>query len=305
MNAARTASARAQSLLDARVEQRVAQSRRDAAGSGREAGQLEVAQVHDRRPLAHPADDLLPVDAPSRPDRYGSCAGSARTTAYLIATATPSSIKPADGIEPGFGIGAESIFGLQIEDERHARRLSDLPKAGFHSDRIAGIAAGQDHCAPEGVAAQQARLIHSAAERGPDARNGPARRAEARKPREQRFVLGERDVIQKGVAAVEKSADAPRFKVTGDLLGRIEVDAPAAVGLAGQWRDREHAPESTVVTDSCMMCESITQDGGRRPEAGVEGRGWKWVLRLPRSGGKPEGRRAKRVKRVGVGPHAH
>ena len=121
--------------------------------------------------------------------------------------------------------------------------MSDFPKAGLHAHRIAGIAARQDHGAPERVTPQQARLIHRAAERRPDARNRPARRAEARKPVEQRFVLGQRDVIEERVAAVEKSMDPARFEVPRHLLGGIEIDAPATVGCAGQWRDRKHAPE--------------------------------------------------------------
>ncbi len=44
-------------------EQRLAQPRRHAAGAGRESRQSAVSQVHDRGPLAHPADDAPSIDA--------------------------------------------------------------------------------------------------------------------------------------------------------------------------------------------------------------------------------------------------
>ena len=81
---------------------------------------------------------------------------------------------------------------------------------------------------------EEARLIEGAAERWADARNRPARRREVGQPVEERFVLGQRDVVEERVAAVEKARDAPLGDVPGDLFGGVEVEAAAAVGFARQ-----------------------------------------------------------------------
>ena len=122
MNWLRIASACVQSLRAARREERAAQRRGDAAGSGREAGQAEVAHVHDRRTLADAADHARAIDAPQQAVEIRVVLRLVADDRVLDGDRDAVAHQPADRIEPGVLVRAEAVFGLQIEDQRHARR---------------------------------------------------------------------------------------------------------------------------------------------------------------------------------------
>ena len=43
--------------------------------------------------------------------------------------------QPADGIEPGVSVRAEAVFGLEIEDQRHAGGVGNLANARLEARR--------------------------------------------------------------------------------------------------------------------------------------------------------------------------
>ena len=107
------------------------------------------------------------------------------------------------------------------------------------------------------MAAQDAGLIDGAAERGAEARNRPPRGREVGQPVEERLVLGQRNVVQERVAAVEEARDAAVGDMPGDLFGRIEIEAAVAVGLARQRRDRVTPQRSSRVRVSRVTSEAF------------------------------------------------
>ena len=163
--------------------------------------------------------------------------------AYLIGDGDAVVDEAADRVERLFQVGAETVLGLQVDDERHARGIGDLAHPGFASGRVTRISARKHHGRGKVMATQQAGLIDGAAERWTEARNRPPRRGEVGQPVEERFVLGKRDVVEERVAAVEEARDASVDDVPGDLFGGVEIEAAAAVGFARERRDGIDAPQ--------------------------------------------------------------
>ena len=122
-----------------------------------------------------------------------------------------------------------------------ASAISRMPASRPAGSR--GSPHGQHHRRPERVPPQQPGLIDRPAERGPEARNRPARRREHREPAEQGFVLVERDVVEEGVAAVEEPRDAAGLDVPRHAFRRVEVERALGVALARKRRDGEDAGE--------------------------------------------------------------
>ena len=77
--------------------------------------------------------------------RYGSCAGSVRTTAYLIATQRPFIDQSGDHVETRHSIGAHVRFFFEVEHQANIGRLGKFTEASFQSGRIARICAGKRH----------------------------------------------------------------------------------------------------------------------------------------------------------------
>ncbi len=232
MNWLRIASACAQSCALARREERAAQRRGDAAGSGREARQVEVAHVHDRRTLADAAHHAAAIDAPQQAVEIRVVLRLVADHRVLDGDRDAVAHQPADRIEPRLFVRAEAVFGLQIEDQRHAGGVGNLANARLEARRIARVAARQHHRRPERVPPHQPGLIDRPAERGPEARNRPARRREHGEPAEQGFELVERDVVEEGVAAVEQAGDAAGLDVPRHAFRRVEVERALGVALA-------------------------------------------------------------------------
>ena len=177
-----------------------------------------------------------------RPVEHGVLAGIIANDGVFDRNRDPVVDEPADRVERLLAVGSEAVLGFQVDDERHAGGVGDLAHADFASARIARIAAGQHHRGGEGMAAQDAGLIDGAAERWAEARNRPPRGREVGQPVEERFVLGERDVVEERVSTVEEARDAAVGDVPGDLFGRIEIEAAVAVGLARQAAGRRKRP---------------------------------------------------------------
>ena len=89
---------------------------------------------------------------------------------------------------------------------------------------------------------------------------------EVGQPVEERFVLGERDVVEERVAAVEEARDAAVGDVPGDLFGRIEIEAAVAVGLARQRRDGVNAPQVFESQSVASHVRNLSQGAGLSSE---------------------------------------
>ncbi len=227
--------------LAARREQPAAEPGRDATGACRQAGQPEIPQVDDGRPLAHAADDPRPVDVAQQPVEVRVLMRVVANDRVLDGDGHAVVDQPADRIEARLSGGAEAVLRLEIEDQRDARGVRDLAQARLHALRVARIAARQHHRAGERVPLEEARLIDRTAERGTHAGDGPARRREPGQPAEERLVLVERDVVEERVAAVEISRDAAGRDVARHAFGRVEVEAAPRVALAREGRHRVDA----------------------------------------------------------------
>ena len=91
--------------------------------------------------------------------------------------------------------------------------------------------------------AEQLRLVQRAAEGRPHAGDRPVVVGEARQPPQQLLVLGERDVVEERIAAVEEPRHASLGHVAEEPVVLPEVDGAAAVGAADERRHGEHAAE--------------------------------------------------------------
>ena len=109
----------------------------------------------------------------SSSSRYRSCAGSARTTAYLIAMQMPSSTNFRDRIEARHPIRSHVRFFFEIEHQASAGRLGKLAQASFQPGCVARISAGKRHHAGDSKAAQQFGLVHQPAVGRTRTRNNP------------------------------------------------------------------------------------------------------------------------------------
>ena len=182
------------------------------------------------------------------PSRYGSVAGSASTTAYLMVMAVPSFISRATSskkrllvwvIQAGIAVAAERIVGFQIEDQRHPGGRGDLAIARFQAARVPRIAARQHHDRRKTMTLEHARLFERVAEGRSDAGNRYTGGRHAGEPGRQLLELTERGVIEKGVAAVEEVRDAAGLDVAGDCFGGVEIDRAIRRRAAGERRNRE------------------------------------------------------------------
>ena len=230
-------------LRPTRLEELLAECGCDAPRPGGEPPQPVVAHVHDGRPFANAADDAGRVHAAKQAVQVGIAGRLASHDGILDGDGDPVAHQPADGIETGLEIRSESVLGLEVQDERDAGEVRNLPHAGFEAARIPGIAARQQHRGAERTATQEPRLIDGAAERRPETRDGPARGVESGQPVDERLVLVERDMVEERVAAVEIPADAALVDVAGDALGRLEIQRAPGAALAGKRRNREDALE--------------------------------------------------------------
>ena len=165
--------------------------------------QLELLHVDDGGPFPHAADHPRSIDAAQQAIEIRIAPRIVEHDRILDGDRHSIGHQPADRIESGLLVGAETVFGLEVEDQGQPDGLRDFAKPGFHAARIAWIAAGQRHDCTECVPPQQARLIHGPPERWTDTRDCPARGRERRQPPEERVVLVERDVVEEGVPAVE------------------------------------------------------------------------------------------------------
>ncbi len=182
----------------------------------------------------------------SSPSRYGSAGGVVADDGVLDGDADAGVDEARDGVQAGVEIRAEAVLGLQVDDEGNAGGAGDFADAGLEALRVAGIAAGQHHRARKGMAANHAGLIDRPAERRSETRDrDPASRKRV-EPAKQVLVLVERDVIDEGVAAIEKPADAAVGDVPGQRFRGVEVEAAAAVGLA---RQRRHGVDAADVLE--------------------------------------------------------
>ncbi len=227
--------------LGAGGEERARERRREAARAGGEARQAEAAGVDDGRPLADPAHDELAVHALEQRVQVGIGTRVLSYHGVLDRHAHALVHQPSHGVESGHQVGAEAVLALEVQDQAGAGGGRDLPHPGLESQCVARVAAGERHHGGEAVAAQERRLVHRSAERGPDARDRPA--VEAAQPVEQLAVLRERHVIQEGVAAVEEPRQAAARHVAHEPIVLCEVERAAGPGLAAQRRHGEDAAE--------------------------------------------------------------
>src|SRR5262245_6680685 len=119
--------------------------------------------MHDGWTFAHAADHALAIDAAEQTVEHRIIALVLADDRVLDHQRDTVVDETGDGVERLLLIGAESIFGLQVEDERHARGVGNFANAGFHTAGIAWITAGQHHRRAKGMTTEDARLIHRAA----------------------------------------------------------------------------------------------------------------------------------------------
>ena len=97
-------------LCDRRIEERGARTRRDAPGSRREAGQRKVTHVDNGGTLAHPADDAATLDAAEEAVEVWIAARILEDDRVLDRDGDPLVDQPADDVEAGLFVAAESLF---------------------------------------------------------------------------------------------------------------------------------------------------------------------------------------------------
>ena len=262
-----------------------AQTRRDAAGTGRHPAELEVAKMHDRRPFAHAGDDAATVDTLEESVEHRVLARILPDDRVLDRDRDAVIDQAADRVERLLLVGPKAVFRLQIDDERHARGVGNLAHADLDARGVARIAARQHHRGGEGVATKQAGLIERSPERRTEARDRPPWRRKSGQPVEQRFVLGERDVIEKRVAAVEEARDAAVGDVPGDAVRRRRGRGCAGCRPCAAAAARHRRPTDLRDRQSRASRWCLSDDGLCRPWPGstcmARDCPWLRILRCP------------------------
>jgi hypothetical protein len=97
--------------------------------------------VHDRGALAHAADDTFSIDPAQELIQIVVLMRIVPHDGVFDRGADAVIDQSGDGIESARLVGAERILGFEIDDERYTRRVGDLAKPGFETERIARVAA--------------------------------------------------------------------------------------------------------------------------------------------------------------------
>jgi hypothetical protein len=207
--------------------------RGDAHRAGGEPLQAEVAQVHDRRPLADAAHDELPVDDVEQRAEIDVLARIGAHRRVLDAGDEPVVHERRDLAR------LEIAVRLDVHDHRLAEPLREAADAGH--DAVAGGRKRErkDHHGRKAASPQRRELIDQLPEVGTDGWDDP--RVVARlllEHVEDLAQLARTDVVQVGVPAVQQRADAALLEV---------LDERAIVGAADRQvampRERRHGDD--------------------------------------------------------------
>ena len=158
-----------------RGEHRHRQMRRDGDRPGGEAGEPELREMHDRRPLAHAADDALRA---GRLDDRGEIGVLRRVLPlHRILDRTDHAV----GEERGDVLRREIRLGADIGDDRLAVGVGETAKPGGDAGRPGRARHRQRHRGREIERLQDRDLVERLAEIGADRRDHPGvRRARCR-----------------------------------------------------------------------------------------------------------------------------
>ena len=134
------------------------------------------------RPLAYAADDPGPVDTAEQPVEIRIGRRIVADHGVLDRHRNAVGHQASNSIEPGFPIGAEAVFGFQVERSAARRRRRPFPagRPPFRRHRADRRMAASWRVRKL-VRAQEPRLIDRAAKRRPEAGNRPARSRKRRR----------------------------------------------------------------------------------------------------------------------------
>ena len=187
---------------------------------------------------------LMTLDRSTRRNRLGQILVLCRILAHygvLDGDADAAIHQPRHRVQPRFFVGAEVALVLQVAHHGHAGGVREIPYPRLQAGGVAWIAAGQHHHQRKAAPAQQWRLVHGASEGWPGAGDGQQRIGQAGQPVQHLFVLGQRDVVEECVSAVDQPGDAGPRDVGHDAVVLRKIDTARRVVAPRQGRHGKDA----------------------------------------------------------------
>lgn len=222
-------------------EQLTAQSWREHARAGSEAVQFEIAQMNNGGALADAADDAIRRHTAQQGSEIGIVGRIFAHDGVLDRTADLGVDEAPDRIKARVAIGTKIGFVLDVNRERNAASFSYFAQTGFEAHSVARIAARQYEDGWKTMLANERGLIDGPAVGGSDGGNDREISGERRNPVDELVIIGERDVIEKRVAAINHVGYAMLLQVAENSLVLDEIDRAAGIALPRKRRDRIHA----------------------------------------------------------------
>lgn len=233
----------------------------DAYAAGGEAGDAKVTQMDDGRLLTDAADDEVRVHQIHQL-RQVEIIGRVGFHHRVFDPGDQAVIHQLSRM-----LGGDVGFVLDVEHQLLTGDLGQLTDGGHHASGLGGEQRRQQHGGGEVVVLQDRRLIHRRAIHGADAGHHPQviLRGQVLQHAQQGIVFRDGDVVEIGIASVEKGADAPGVEMLDQLV--ILLTAEAEIVIPAQGRDGDDGAAEVGGRDRAVLHRksgAVQERGARR-----------------------------------------